>query len=506
MVQGLRYLFGGVMWRFSYFYTHIGWLREEKSLNLSPNYQKINRVKAKNIILAAFMAVCAISAHAQNNVAEEVAWVVGDQPIWKSEIESQYINLLRDNANLQGDPYCVVPEMLAVEKLYLHQADMDTVEVSDAMVMAEVDSRVNYFINIFQTKEKMEEYYRKPLAEIRSEMMESVKNSYRVRQVQQSLTANVTSTPNDVRKYFQSLSEDSVPFIPLQVEAQIITINPVVPRQEVEDVKARLRDYSERVNRGESEFSTLAILYSEDPGSSMRGGELGLSGKATLDPEFAAVAFNLNDPKKVSKIVETEFGYHIIQLIEKRGDRINVRHILLRPKVSENDLNEARVRLDSLRSDIVKGLISFDDVVGLVSQDKSTRANKGMMVNTDRESERSGSTRFTMSELPQEVAQKVAGMQPGDISEAFVMMDPKLNREVVAVVRLNRRIDGHKANIGEDYQVIKGMYENSRRQDILNSWLENKINETYVRIDENWRNCEFTHKGWIKEKTSAAGE
>lgn len=448
------------------------------------------------------IAVCSFVATAQKNVVEEVAWVVGDQPIWKSEIEAQYNNLLRDNANLQGDPYCIVPEMLAVEKLYLHQADMDTIEVGDAMVMAEVDSRINYFINMFQSKEKMEEYYRKPLAEIRAEMTESVRNSYRVRQVQSSLTSNITSTPNDVRKYFQNLSPDSVPFIPMQVEAQIITINPVVPRQEIEDVKARLRDYSDRVARGESEFSTLAILYSEDPGSSMRGGELGFSGKGTLDPEFAAVAFNLNDPKKVSKIVETEFGFHIIQLIEKRGDRINVRHILLRPKVSDNDLKEATVRLDSLRSDIAKGLIDFNEVVGLVSQDKNTRANRGMMVNTDRESERAGSTRFTMSELPQEVAVKIAQMQPGDISEAFVMMDPKLNREVVAIVRLNRRIEGHKASIAEDYQVIKGMYENSRRQDILTKWLENKIDETYVRIDENWRNCEFTHKGWIKEKSS----
>ncbi|MDE7452480.1 MAG: peptidylprolyl isomerase, partial [Paramuribaculum sp.] len=336
--------------------------------------------------------------------------------------------------------------------------------------------------------------------EFRQEISEIVSNNYRVREVQRNLTSNVKSTPSEVRRYFESIPADSIPFIPLQVEAQIITINPVIPRQEIEDVKSRLRDYSDRVNSGKSEFSTLAILYSEDPGSSMRGGELGFSGKGTLDPEFAAVAFNLNDPKKVSKIVETEFGFHIIQLIEKRGDRINVRHILLRPKVSDNDLKEAIVRLDSLRNDIVADKVKFNDVVGLVSQDKATRANRGMMVNTDRESERSGSTRFTMAELPQEVAVKIAAMQPGDISEAFVMMDPKLNREVVAIVKLARRIDGHKANLSEDYQTLKAMYEDSKRQQILTDWLAKKINETYVRIDENWRNCEFTHKGWIKEK------
>ena len=458
-------------------------------------------MKFKSIITAAFFAITALSAAAQsNNIVEEVAWVVGDQPIWKSEIEAQYINLLRDKTPIQGDPYCVIPEMLAVEKLYLHQADMDTIEANQAAVNAEVDSRIAYYLNMFQTKEKLEEYVRKPLAEFRQEITDMVKNNYRVREVQRNLTADVKSTPNDVRRFYESMPEDSIPFIPLQVEAQIITINPVIPRQEIEDVKSRLRDYSDRVNSGKSEFSTLAILYSEDPGSSMRGGELGFSGKGTLDPEFAAVAFNLNDPKKVSKIVETEFGFHIIQLIEKRGDRINVRHILLRPKVSDNDLKEAVVRLDSLRSDIIADKVKFNDIVGLVSQDKTTRANRGMMVNSDRESERAGSTRFTMAELPQEVAVKIANMQPGDISEAFVMMDPKLNREVVAIVKLTRRIDGHKANLSEDYQTIKGMYEDSQRQKILTDWLAKKINETYVRIDENWRNCEFTHKGWIKEK------
>lgn len=447
------------------------------------------------------MALTALAAGAQsNNIVEEVAWVVGDQPIWKSEIEAQYINFLREKTPIQGDPYCVIPEMIAVEKLYLHQADMDTIEANEAAVTAEVDSRMSYYLSMFQTKEKLEEYVRKPMAEFRQETTDMVRNSYRVREVQRNLTSDIKSTPNDVRRYFESIPADSVPFIPLQVEAQIITINPVIPRQEIEDVKSRLRDYSERITSGQSEFSTLAILYSEDPGSSMQGGELGFRGKGTLDSEFAAVAFNLNDPKKVSKIVETEFGFHIIQLIEKRGDRINVRHILLRPKVSDNDLKEAVVRLDSLRNDIVAGKVKFNDVVGLVSQDKGTRANRGMMVNTDRESERAGSTRFTMAELPQEVAMKIANMEPGDISEAFVMMDPKLNREVVAIVKLTRRIEGHKANLSEDFQTIKGMYEDHQREQVLKDWLAKKINETYVRIDENWRNCEFTHKGWIKEK------
>jgi peptidyl-prolyl cis-trans isomerase SurA len=284
-----------------------------------------------------------------------------------------------------------------------------------------------------------------------------------------------------------------VPYVPLQVEVQIITINPTIPRQEIDDVKARLRDYSDRVTRGESDFSTLAVLYSEDPGSSGRGGELGFMGRAQLVPEFAAVAFNLNDPKKVSKIVETEYGYHIIQLIEKRGDRINCRHILLRPKVADKDLVDASQRLDSLRKDIVAKKFTFEEAARVVSQDKDTRNSNGVMVNSE-----TGTTHFEMSELPQEIARAVANMQPGEISAPITMNDPKRNRDIVALVKLTNRIDAHKANLADDYQQIKNMYEQSAKQKVLSDWLEKKISNTYVRIEDGWRGCEFEHKGWIK--------
>lgn len=443
-----------------------------------------------------------MQTEAQNNVAEEVAWVVGDQPIWKSEIEDAYRNAMYDRTPIKGDPYCVIPENIAIEKLFLHQADIDTIEVQESMLMAEVDSRLNYFIAQLGSKEKMEEYYHKSMPEIRSQLLENMRNGERVRMVQRDLTKDVKATPADVRRYFSSLPKDSIPFVPLQVETQIITINPTIPREEIEDVKSRLRDFTERVNNGESDFSTLAILYSEDPQSAVRGGEIGFQGKAHLDPEYAAVAFNLNDPKKVSKIVESQYGYHIIQLIEKRGDRINTRHILLRPKVSDADLTDAITRLDSLRTDMVDGKkFSFEDVVPYVSQDKDTRANGGRMINPE-----TGTTMFEMSQLPQEVAKEVAGLQPGEISRPFIMIDPKLNREVVAMVKLTNRLEGHQANLSDDYQMIKNMYENSRREQILSEWLEKKISETYVRIEEGWRGCDFTHRGWIKEKDGSAND
>ncbi|MDE6487823.1 MAG: peptidyl-prolyl cis-trans isomerase, partial [Paramuribaculum sp.] len=242
------------------------------------------------------------------------------------------------------------------------------------------------------------------------------------------------------------------------------------------------------------------ILYSEDKESAVRGGEIGFLGRAQLDPEYAAVAFNLNDPKRVSKIVESQYGYHIIQLIEKRGDRINTRHILLRPKVSDNDLMQAISRLDSIRTDMTENKkFTFEEATIYVSQDKDTRNNRGVMVNPE-----TGTPRFEMAQLPQEVAKVVDKMQPGDISEPFIMIDPKLNREIVAIVKLTDRIGAHKANIAEDYQTIKDMYEAARKEEILHDWLEKKIKDTYVRIEDGWRNCEFQHKGWIKDSSTAA--
>lgn len=452
-------------------------------------------MKRKNIRLSllATAAVVATAMAQNNNIVEEVAWVVGDQPIYKSEIEEAYQQMLYEKTPVNGDPYCVVPEQLAVNKLFLHQAEIDTVEVQDAMVVQNVESRLNYLITNLGSREKVEEYFHKPYPELREDMMDMMRDQFKIQQVQQSLTKNLKTTPSDVRRYFDELPADSIPFVPLQVEAQIITINPVIPQQEIDDVKARLRSYADQVNRGESEFSTLAILYSQD-GSSMHGGELGFRGRGQLVPEFAAVAFNLNDPKKVSKIVETEYGYHIIQLIEKRGDRINCRHILLRPRVSDKDLEKGINRLDSLRKDILAEKLTFEEAVMRVSQDKDTRFSRGIMVN-----DQNGTVRFEMSQLPQEVGKVVNRMEVGEISEPFIMKDPKRDRDIVAMVKLTARVDAHKANLADDYQLVKNMYENAEKSEIVKKWVDRKIKETYVKVEDGWRGCEFKHEGWIKK-------
>ena len=430
-----------------------------------------------------------------NNIIEEVVWVVGDEPIYRSEVETQIQQMKYDGQKIDGDPYCVIPEMIAVQKLYLHQAKLDTIVVSEGQVNQEVDMRLNYFIDQLGSKEKLEEYFRKPITEIRSELAEYVRNNNIVQEVQRTLVSDIKVTPAEVRKFYNSLPQDSLPTIPMQVEVQIISLYPQVPQQEIDNVKAQLREFSEQVNSGEREFSTLAILHSEDPGSAMRGGELGFVSKATLAPEFAAVAFNLNDPKKVSKIVETEFGYHIIQLIEKRGDQINCRHILLKPHVSLKDVESSVHRLDSVRNDIAEGQFTFEEIVPYISQDKDTRYNKGMMSNNN-----TGSTRFEMSELPQEIAKAVAKLQVGEISTPITTIDVKNNKEVVMLVKLHSRREAHKADLVSDYQVVANMLEAQKRAQILQDWVEKKRRDTYVRIKEGWRNCDFRYDGWVKEQ------
>lgn len=447
------------------------------------------------LFLAGLLLGGLFQLNAQNNIVEEVAWVVGDEPIYKSEIEEQYLQMQYERNSIKGNPYCVIPERLAVDKLFLHQAKIDTIEVGDATVMQQVDYRINFYIENLGSKEKVEEYFRKSIPELREQLIEITRNTYVIQQVKDELTKSVKPTPSDVRKFYANLSEDSIPYIPMQVEVQMIKLNPIIPQQEIDDVKARLRDYANQVNTGQSEFSTLAILYSED-GSSVHGGELGLLGKGELVPEYANVAFNLNDTKKASKIVETEYGYHIIQLIEKRGDRVNTRHIILRPKVSDKDLLDAVNRLDSLKKDILAEKFTFEEATQYVSQDKDSKNNKGIMVNNKRGVT---STKFEMGDLPQEIAKVVDTLKVQQISEPFIMRDPKTEREVVVIVKLTNRIAGHKANMKDDYQTIKSLYEEKTKSSIIANWIAKKQKETFVRIEDGWRNCEFEYDGWLKK-------
>ena len=438
------------------------------------------------VILAFF----ALTTQAQ--VIDEVIWVVGDEAILRSEVEEERLRAQYEGQQLAGDPYCVIPEQLAVQKLYLHQAELDSIETSESTVSYQVDMRMNYYINQIGSKEKMEEYFRKTSSEIREEMMTAVRNQMIIQQMQQKLTSNIKPTPAEIRRYYNSLPLDSIPMMPAQVEVQILSFEPAVPTEETERIKQRLREFTERVQSGKADFSMLARLYSEDTESAKRGGEVGFVGKGQLVPEFAEVAFNMNDPKRVSRIVKTEYGYHIIQLIEKKGDRINCRHILLRPRISASDKIKAIERLDSIRSFVLLDSMQFEQAVIRYSEDKNTVMNAGLMINPN-----TGGSRFEYQELAPEIAKQIYTMQEGEISQPFVMMDQSKNREVCAIVRLKKKTDVHRANLTDDFQTIKAMLEAQKGQELLREWILKKQKTTYVQISPEWQGCDFEYPGWV---------
>ena len=452
----------------------------------------------KKFLTVIFLACCTLSVIAQDNVIDEIVWVVGDDAILRSDVETQRLYLQNENQHLDGDPYCVIPERIAIQKLYLNQAKIDSVEVSETQVIQRVDQWIEWAMREIGTKEKMEEYFGKKISQIREERKEMIKEQMVVGQMQNQLVGEIKLTPSEVRKYYNQLPKDSLPTIPTTVEVQIITLEPKIPFEETDAIKARLREFTEQINSGEKDFSTVARLYSEDPSSSKYGGELGFMSKGVLAPEFANVAFNLNDSKRVSRIVETEFGFHIIQLIEKRGDRINCRHILLKPKVSDKEFNDAMARMDSLYTDLNAGKFTFEDAATYVSYDKDTRNNKGLMVNQNMESNHVGTPKFEMGELPQDVGKVVYSMKVGEISRPFKMLTDK-QKEVVAIVKLKARTEGHKANLSDDFQALKSLVEMKRREELLNDWIAKKQKTTYVRISDGWKNCDFLYPGWIKE-------
>ena len=447
----------------------------------------------KTIKAIALMLCGLCSTAAADNIIDEVIWVVGDEAILRSEVEEERIRAQYEGQQIPGDPYCYLPEQMAISKLFLHQAELDSVEANESSVSHQVDMRIDYYISQIGSKEKMEEYFRKTSSEIREELMNTIRNQMIIQQMQNKLTENIKPTPAEIRRFYATLPPDSIPVIPAQVEVQVLSFEPAVPPEETERIKAQLREFTERVTSGKADFSMLARLYSEDTESAKRGGELGFVGKGQLVSEFADVAFNLNDPKRVSRIVQTEYGYHIIQLIEKKGDRINCRHILLRPRISASDKIRSLEKLDSIRALIVDSAsMTFEQAVIKFSQDKNTALNAGLMTNMN-----TGSSKFEFQDLPPEVAKQIYTMEVGEVSKPFIMMDQMKNREVCTIVKLKSKTDVHKANLTDDFQVIKSLLEERLSSEFLHDWILKKQKETYIFIDDKWRGCDFRYPGWI---------
>ena len=449
-------------------------------------------MKKLQLIISLFI-VSSTLISAQNNIIDEVIWIVGDEAILRSEVEQEKLRAQYNGMAIEGDPYCVIPEQMAIQKLFLHQAELDSIVANEGMVMNQVEMYMNQFIAQIGSKEKLEEYFQKSYAEICEEQRELIRNQMIISEMQRNLVADIKSTPSDIRRFYNTLPTDSIPTIPAEVEVQIISKNPPIPTEETNRIKERLREFTERVNSGSTSFSVLARLYSEDPGSAMQGGELGFKGKGEFVPEFSAVAFNLTTPGKVSRIVETEFGFHIIQLIEKRGNRINCRHILIRPRISIDDKSKAIAQLDTVVENIRSEKITFEQGVIQHSEDKNTLMNAGLMTN-----DKTGTSKFEFQDLPSEIAKKVYEMNVGEVSEPFTMMDRASNKEICAIVKVKSKTKTHKANLMDDYQFLKKFLENQRQDEFIEEWIVKKQKDTYIHIDEKWSRCEFKYPGWTK--------
>lgn len=430
----------------------------------------------------------------ENKVIDDVIWVVGDEAILKSDVEAMRAQAETEGVKFKGDPDCAIPEQLAVQKLFLHQAAIDSLEVTESEINTGIEEQINYWIQLIGSREKLEEYKKQTISQLRNQMHDEFKDRQLIQKMKENLVKDIAVTPADVRSYFRNIPKDSIPFVPTEVEVQIITNTPRVTQEEINRVKDELRDFTDRINKGESSFSSLARLYSEDPGSARMGGELDYTGRGMLDPAFANVAFNLTDPKKVSKIVESEYGYHIIQLIDKRGDKIKVRHILLKPMVSDEAVTKATVRLDSIATDIRAKKFTFDEAASFLSDDKDTKSNHGLMFNA---SQTGRTSKFRLEDLPSEVAKVVDTLKVGEISKAFKMVNSK-GKEVCVIVKLRSKVEGHKASMTEDFQTLKDVVLNKEREKTLHDWVVNKIKTTYVRINDGYKDCKFEYQGWIK--------
>lgn len=455
--------------------------RDNKTMRQQDN--KTIRQRLSLFVVLFFMFIMPSKAQ-EPQVIDRVVAVVGQNIILQSDIEAQY-HQYRLQGGIQGSASslrCEILEDLMFRKLMLNQAEMDSITVTDEQVESEVDNLIRYFISQVGSQENLEKYYKKTMSEIKEELRRMKKEQMLEQQVQQNILANAEVTPAEVKKIFNEMHKDSVPMVNAKYEIAQLVKNPPITLDQKLEVKDRLYKMRKRILDGER-FSTLALLYSEDPGSAKKGGELGFHGRGEFAPEFEAAAFNLRDGE-ISEVVETEFGFHIIQMIERRGDFVNVRHILLTVKVSLDALQEAYNELDSIAQLINNDSITFDEAVRKFS-DENDKINGGLLVNPI-----DGSTLFDASELDQQVSSVVNNMKVGEISEPVAMRTSD-NKEACRILYLKRKTEPHKANLEDDYTLIRDLALQQKREEIINKWITNKSQKAYIKVIDDYMDCDF---------------
>ncbi|NOY37685.1 MAG: peptidylprolyl isomerase [Chlorobi bacterium] len=431
------------------------------------------------------------SLFAQEKIIDQIVAIVGESIILESDIESQYLQMKAQGMlPPAGDPKCQILEDIMLQKLLLHQAKVDSLVVDEGQVDRELDGRLEYFIRQIGSREKLEQYFHKSYLEIKEDFRDPVREQLLTQQMQSQIISDVKMTPGEVRAFYRKTPRDSLPDIPVRYEIQEIKINPPYSEEARLAARQKLLELRKRIVEGEN-FATLAILYSEDPGSASHGGDLGFQGKAELDKDFAKAAFSLKK-NQVSPIVETKFGYHIIQMIERQGDRIRVRHILVKPKLSPDAVTRANDLLDSVAHKIRVDSLTFKGAAWLYSEDENTKTTGGLLINPQ-----TGDTRFDLSQVDQTTASVISKMKEGEVSDPFQTMDQAGNI-VFKIIKIKKIIPAHKANLDLDYDLLQNMAKSGKQQQVFTDWVKDKQKTTYIRIDDAYKGCDFTNKGWIK--------
>lgn len=440
-------------------------------------------------LLIFVLLFCMFAASAQKNVVNKIVAVVGEEIILKSDIEDEFLHaqgqgMISSSTNYKAE----ILEQQLIQKLLVAQAKLDSVTVTEAEVESEVTSRIEYLIGNIGSQERLEAYFNKPIDQIKDEMRGPIRERLITQTMQQKIVDKIRITPSEIRNYFKKLPKDSLPDIPDKYEIQQIVIKPNISEAEKERLRERLRTFREQIQNGEKTFNTLAVLYSEC-GSAPRGGELGYNTKTGWVPEFSDAAFNLK-PGKISKIVETEFGFHIIQLIDKQGEKINVRHILLVPKISDTERQEALHRLDSIRGHLQEGKMTFEEAALYFSTDKKTKNNGGLKAGSDADS------KIAKADISGEMAKQVNKLKVGEVSESF--MEREDSREEFKIIKIKAFYPQHKANLEDDWMNFEMMLKNEKQMDKLEVWIKEKQSATYIHIDDEYKDADFRYSGWIK--------
>lgn len=455
---------------------------------ISPFIKQImNRIVI--LILAFLLPAGTLEVMAQQKIIDEVVAVLGDKKILYSDIEKGILQLKEAGEPVGANTRCIILEQMLIQKLLLNQAEIDSIEVTDAQVESELDRRMRYFINMYGTQEKLESYWNKSVIEIKQDTREEVREGLLSQEMRRKISEGLSVTPSEVRAYYRSLPQDSLPYINAEVEFNQILIYPKSSEQSVLDVREKLLAIRERIMKGES-FVTLAVVNSED-GSAVRGGDIGWISKADLDPEYAKAAFALKKGA-ISRIVESSFGFHIIQCLDKTEDRIHTRHILIKPKLAPAERQAAIEKLDSIVRLVRLDSLTFPKAAMRFSEDEDSRLSGGQAVNFRR-----GGVRWALDEFEPHEYSIVNSLKIGEISQPYQSMD-NLGRTAFKVIWLKNRTNPHVGNLKEDYNLFKNRALEVKENTRVNTWVEDKIKTTYIKISDAYSSCQFSIKGWVK--------